>query len=100
MSTWIGFALLSFLFWGLWGFFSKVALGYMDAKSVFLYEILTGAIISLAFLLVGFRPEFHPKGVLFAVLTGVGLALGHIFFYLAAEKGKISIVIALTSLYP
>ena len=48
----------------------------------------------------GFQPQMHPKGVLFAILTGVAGMIGNLFYFSAASKGKISIVVSMTALYP
>jgi transporter family protein len=49
---------------------------------------------------IGFEPDTHPKGVLFAVLTGISGVVGTLFYFAAATRGKISVVVSLTALYP
>lgn len=86
---------------GLWGFFPKLAVRHIDPASVIVYgtagSVLVG-FLCLAFL--GFRPSFHPAGAFYAFITGVCGVAGSIFYFVAARTGKISIVVALTALYP
>jgi transporter family protein len=48
----------------------------------------------------GFRPETHPRGILYACLTGVAGLLGGLFYLLAVARGKVPVVVTLTALYP
>ncbi len=66
-----------------------------------IYEALIGAIFGLAALtLSGFKTDSNPKGILFAGLTGVMALLGAWFYVNAAARGKISLVVTVTGLYP
>jgi transporter family protein len=42
----------------------------------------------------------HPKGIIFAVLGGLTGTLGVLFFIIALGKGKVSVIVPLTALYP
>ncbi len=98
---WLVFALLAMLSWGLWAFFPKLAMNYMKPKSVFIYEFIGVFIIGIiAFLFIGSKFEFNTKGVIFAVLTGMAGSLGALFFLLALVKGRVSVVVVTTALYP
>lgn len=95
------FALLALLSWGLWGFFPKLATNYMKPKSIFIYEILGVFIIGVvALFFMGSKFEFNTKGILFAVLTGMAGSLGALFFLLALVRGRVSVVVTATALYP
>ena len=100
MQLWFVLSSLALIFWGLWGFFSKLTTVYLNPRSAFLYELLGSLIIGLVVLLIGFRPEVHPRGIALGIVTGLMLGLGHLLFFLAASKGKISLVVMMTALYP
>ena len=100
--------------WGLWGFFGKLAINRgMLGSSVFLAEVAVGAVLALAvtawFLSGGqlgegsFGAGAAPwrTGInVWGILSGLGLALGLLLFYLALESGKAAVVVPLTALYP
>lgn len=101
MDTWLIATFLALIIYGFWGFFPKIAVTYISPQSALIYEVAGATLIGLLTLyLVGFRPDTHPKGVLFAVLTGVAGMLGTLFYFFAASKGKISVVVSMTALYP
>ncbi len=101
MSSWLLFAILALIAWGLWGFFPKLATKYLDVKSIFIYELIGVAVIGIAVLAIeGGVPNFSYKGFIFAILTGAAGSLGALFFLFALKKGIASVVVALTALYP
>lgn len=101
MENWLIHAFAALVIYGLWGFFPKLAVTYINPASALIYEVAGAMLVGLACLLwVGFQPESHPKGILFAVLTGVTGMLGTLFFFAAASRGKISVVVSMTALYP
>lgn len=98
MNTWIIPALICLF---LWGFFPKISTNYLSPESALIYE-LSGALIFylILFLLYGFKIDFHIKGSAFALLTGITGFAGAYFYLIAAQKGNISQIVVLTSLYP
>ena len=101
MESWLASALLALLIYGLWGFFPKIAVSYINPLSAVVYQVGGGLVIGLlALMLTGFRLEVQPVGVLFAFLTGVCGVLGTLFYFAAASRGPISLVASLTALYP
>jgi len=101
MSPWLPAALASLVIFGFWGFFPKLAVAYLDPRSALIYQVLGGVMVGVAVLFsLEFHPAFHPRGALFAFLTGVAGVLGTLFFFAAAERGKISLVVSVTALYP
>lgn len=101
LSTWFVFAIAAFVLWGLWGFFAKLTTGYINPKSALIWETVGVIIVSTVILpMVSFKPETHPKGVLFAILMGAFAMLGSLVFLFAVSKGKASVVVTMTALYP
>ncbi len=101
MGSWLLFAILALIAWGLWGFFPKLATKYLDVKSIFIYELIGVAVIGIAVLTMqGWVPNFHTKGLILAILTGAAGSLGALFFLFALKKGVASVVVTLTALYP
>jgi transporter family protein len=101
MNYWIAFSLVAFLLFGLWGFFPKLALRHISPASAMVYQVLGAAAVGLVFLsALTFRPEFHWRGSLFAVLAGVAGSLGTLCFLAALSRGRASVVVTMTALYP
>jgi transporter family protein len=97
----VSWSFLALVAWGIWGFLPKLATKYMSAQSIIIYEVLGGLSIGLVCLyFAGMRPETHPKGILCASLTGIVGLLGGLFYLLAVAKGKVSVVVTMTALYP
>ncbi|MDH4321453.1 MAG: hypothetical protein OEV73_08150 [Desulfobulbaceae bacterium] len=58
MDGWLWSALTALVFYGLWGFFPKLAVGYISPKSVLVYEVGGTLLVWLVALQrVSFRPE-------------------------------------------
>lgn len=92
------FALFSF---GIWGFFTKLAVNHIDSKSALIYQTLGVAIVGIYMLsAVNYRPSTDVKGLIYALLTGAAYGVGCLFYFIAASKGKIITVVTLTALYP
>jgi transporter family protein len=101
MSSWLSAALAALMFFGLWGFFTKLAVNHIDSKSALIYQTLGVLIIGLITLsTINFKPATDGKGFSYALLTGLTYGIGCLFYFIAASKGKIMTVVTLTSLYP
>ncbi len=101
MNDWLFFAIIALLLWGLWGLFPKIASNYIGPKSVWIYEGIGVAVLAAIVLFsIGFKPEVHTKGIVFGILGGFAGAVGGLFFLYALSRGKASIVVPLTALYP
>jgi transporter family protein len=101
MGQWLPAALLALFSFGLWGFFSKLALVYVDSKSALVFQtagVLIIGIITLS--LIHFKPATDIKGISFGLLTGLAYGVGCLCYLIAADKGKIVTVVTLTALYP
>ena len=78
-----------------------MATGYLNPRSVLIYEVVGVLIVALVVLYtMGFKPETNTKGIVFGVLAGIAGLLGTLFFLFAISKGKASVVVTMTALYP
>jgi transporter family protein len=101
MNSWFFWTILAMVTFGAWGFFPKLAINYINPQSALIYQVIGGLLVGIVGLaMLNFKPETHPLGILFAFLTGITGVLGTFFYYLAASRGQISIVVSLTALYP
>ena len=101
MESWFLWTMMALVTFGLWGFFPKLAVNYINPGSALIYQVIGGLLVGIIGLsLMGFRPQTHPLGIFFALLTGITGVLGTFFYYAAASRGQISIVVSLTALYP
>lgn len=101
MPSWILLTLMATFIFGFWGFFPKLATHYLDPRTTLLYQnagTLLSSVVVLAVLKVQFT--IHPRGILFSVLTGVAGTIGTLFMLMALSKGKVSVVVPLTAMYP
>lgn len=101
MNNWFFWTMLAMITFGAWGFFPKLAVSYISPQSALIYQVLGGMLVGIVGLaLVKFKPETHPMGIVYAFLTGITGVLGTLFYYAAASRGPISIIVSLTALYP
>jgi len=99
------FSGLAIFLWGLWGFFGKLALDKgMEPTTLFLAEVVISFVCVLPVLImILHKKEFFRQTVywnIFGLVSGAALALGLLFYYLALQKGQVSLVVPLTATYP
>ncbi|MBI5740742.1 MAG: EamA family transporter [Nitrospirae bacterium] len=100
-NDWFIFALCSLVLWGLWGFFQKLATNHISPRNVYVFAVIGPLIVAFLVLLsLNFRVQMHGKGVTYALLAGLAGSLGGLFFVHSINRGKASLVITLTALYP
>jgi len=102
VEPWLIYAVFSLLMYGLWGFFPKMASeNGIEPRSILIYEAIgTLGVVLIVLAFVGFRPEFNGKGFTFALIAGTAGAIGSLLFLFALSKGKASVVVTMTALYP
>ncbi|TAK73543.1 MAG: hypothetical protein EPO11_08305 [Gammaproteobacteria bacterium] len=101
MTQWLPAALLALLSFGLWGLFTKLAIVYIDSKSALVFQTVGVVIVGLITMgMLNFKPATDIKGLSFGLLTGLAYGIGCLFYFIAADKGKIITVVTLTALYP
>jgi transporter family protein len=101
MTSWLSAALVSLISFGLWGFFTKLAVLHIDSRSALIYQTIGVMVVAFIMLnTLNFKPAMNLKGVSYAILTGLAYGIGCLFYFIAASKGKIITVVTLTALYP
>jgi transporter family protein len=101
MKGWLLSSLMAFVCFGLWGFFPKVAVKYINPKSALIYGVIGGVLVAVVTWLTMRKGIEHDlRGVTPALITGVVGYLGMFFFLHAVELGKVSVVASLTAVYP
>jgi transporter family protein len=101
MKPWMLYAGLTVLAWGVWGFFSKLASTYARPRQTLLFQVAGVVAFGLVVLsMERFHVEWSPRGFGWSAAAGFVNFVGFLSFFAAVEKGKVSTVIAMSSLYP
>lgn len=101
MRGWLLNSLMALVCFGLWGFFPKVAVKYINPKSALIYEVMGGVLVAaVTWFCMSRGIERDLRGVTPAFITGVVGYLGMFFFLHAVDLGKVSVVASLTAVYP
>jgi transporter family protein len=101
MKPWAVYAICTLLAWGMWGVCSKLASNHTKPRQTLLFQavgVIGFALVVLA--LEHFRVDWSPAGFGWSFAGGFVNFVGFLFFFAAVEKGKVSTVISLSSLYP
>jgi bacterial/archaeal transporter family protein len=101
MKPWILYAVMTVLAWGVWGVFSKLASNYARPRQTLIFQAVGAAAFGLVVLsMERFHIEWSPQGFGWSAGAGFVNFMGFLAFFAAVEKGKVSTVIAMSSLYP
>src|SRR6266576_3356048 len=102
LPTWLWFAAIALLFWGITGVTQKLATNRISSELSFIW--FAYAMIAISAMLVMFVPiHWHLRPLIFwaAVVGGTLNGLGALTSFTALESGgKASVVISLISLFP
>ena len=102
LPTWLWFAAIALVFWGITGVTQKLATNRISSELSFIW--FAYAMIAISAILVAFVPiHWHLRPVIFwaAIVGGTLNGLGALTSFTALESGgKASVVISLISLYP
>lgn len=99
--NWLFLTFAAMLLWGFWGFFSKLATSFIRDVDAAIYQAIgTVTVTLIAAFFVRFQPKGTPNGILYAVLSGASAALATFFFFSAITRGRGSVVVSMTALYP
>jgi len=101
MKPWLFYSLMTLLCWGLWGVFSKLASGYSRPRQTLIFQAVGVIAFALVVLLLEqFQIQRTAPGFWWSFAAGFVNFIGFLFFFAAIQKGKVSTVISLSSLYP
>jgi len=101
MKPWVLYAVLTLLSWGVWGFFSKLASNQTRPRQVLLFQAAGALAFALLVLtLERFRIQWSTGDFAWSFAGGFVNFVGFLVFFAAIEKGKVSTIITMTSLYP
>ncbi len=99
-ASWVTYAVLCLILWGLWGLILKVAYRGGSWVSIYFLSSLTSFTVALTVFLITHGSLIRGRAAIMACLAGFFGGLGYVFFIKALERGKASVVIPLTALYP
>jgi bacterial/archaeal transporter family protein len=101
MNAWLPYTLFTILVWGLWGLFSKLAVGSAQPRHVLIFQavgMLAFAIVALC--VMGFSIPWSGRAFTFSFLAGITAFAGYFTFFMALERGKAVVVVPLSTLGP
>ncbi|OGJ64702.1 hypothetical protein A3E47_03615 [Candidatus Peribacteria bacterium RIFCSPHIGHO2_12_FULL_54_10] len=101
MPEWLLYSGIVMVGWGLWGFFAKIASHSINPFDSVFYTML-GWVCTVGVLALFRKPSFPVvwNGAFFSFIVGVIASLVFIPFILALSKGRASMVVTVTALYP
>jgi bacterial/archaeal transporter family protein len=100
-SAWLFYALLCVVWWGVWGFLSKLGsdrISPQQLQILFTIGIIPSSLLAWAQL--GFKLETDRRGTIYGILNGVFTGLGMLAYYAALARERASIVGPFTALFP
>ena len=101
MKPWLFYSLMTLLCWGLWGVFSKLASNYSRPRQTLLFQAVGVMAFALVVLFIEqFQIQKTAAGFGWSFAAGFINFVGFLAFFAAVQKGKVSTVILLSSLYP
>lgn len=101
MEIWILLALATLVIWGIWGFFSKLAVERLNPKHALIYEII-GEVVVAVLISIALKPVIAVswRNSSVGIAAGAIMIIGILTFFIALKKWKSSVVVPLTALYP
>ena len=95
--------LLTIIFWGIFGFFSKIAATRIGLQSLIWGSIFTIPPIAISYLAI--TKQLSPLnldkiGITASLLGGAAAIIGSIFFTILLKNQQVSLVVPFTGLYP
>jgi transporter family protein len=101
MKAWLLPAIFIPLVWGFWGLLPKLAVKFISPVHAMIYQVGGTLVFGLVLLaVIGFRPQIEPKGIAFAIAGGICGMGGALLYLVAVSKGKVSIIVFISAMYP
>jgi len=101
MKGWMTPALMALLLWGFWGFLPKIATRYVDPRSALVFQTFGCLLVGLVAAIGAFpHLQFQTSGIIWSVLAGIFGMVGSLFYLIAVSRGKVSVIVTVTALYP
>lgn len=98
---WLISAVLCILWWGIWGFLTKLAAERMAPDTIqVLFTIGLLPLTAVVLFQLRGKPDTDRKGVLYGLLNGVVTVLGLLAYDAAMARGKASVISPITGLFP
>lgn len=101
MERWIIFSITAVILFGLGSFFGKLASMNDIPQRVYFFEAM-GTLTVFTFFFIFKKSEILQNFSVnyFGLMMGITWGLGTVFFILALEKSKLSVLVPFTALYP
>ncbi|MBI1934444.1 DMT family transporter [Candidatus Peregrinibacteria bacterium] len=101
MPQWFLYSLVVMVGWGVWGFFGKLASHTIGPFGAVFYTMLGWVfMVGILTLFRGIPFPVAGRGAFFSFIVGIIASLVFIPFILALSKGRASMVVTVTALYP
>ncbi len=99
----IGLTAATVAAWGTWGVFSKLAVERIDQQVLVWGSLIVVPLVLVVYLAASGQLvplEMNGAGIGYAMLGGVGAAVGTACFYMLLSRERVSLAVPMTSLYP
>lgn len=97
---WMPYALGAVVGFGLWAFFGKLSLRHASSTQVGLTYAIAAVLLFTVVLVGSAKRSFAGTNGWALAASSVSGAAGLLFFYLALDRGKASVVVPIASIYP
>jgi transporter family protein len=92
---------MALICFGLWAFFPKVSVKYINPRSALIYEVMGGVVVAtIVWITLGKGMAHDYRGAIPALLTGIIGYLGMFFFLHAVKVDSVAVVASITAVYP
>lgn len=90
------------IFWGLWGFFSKISVQKIGLQTSFWSALSVFLVITIFLIINNYLLPIKSghSGILLAIFAGIFSGIASILFYMLLGKKPVGALVAATALYP
>jgi len=101
VHSWLIPAFIALGLWTIWGVAVKLSTRYADTSTLLLAQGVGNMVVTFAVAIwARFHIEGRPAGLALGFAAGIMGTLGTLFFYMALNRGRASVVVPMTALYP